>query len=89
MSASITLMRSIFRKIQSILDDVSVVNEAESLVGVLTASKRDVWAEVRQKHFLSGTNKSSLSSIEGSAFVLILDDEPYNAKSEVGMNKVI
>ena len=62
-----------------------MVREAESLVGVLTASKRDVWAEARQKHFSSGTNKSSLSSIEGSASVLILDDEPYDAQSEVHM----
>ena len=66
-----------------------MVSEAESLVGVLTATKRDVWAQARQKQFSSGTNKSSLTSIEGSAFVLILDDEPYNAQSEVWkMDKV-
>ena len=66
-----------------------MVSEVESLLGVLTATKRDVWAEARQRHFSSGTNKSSLIAIEGSAFVLILDDEPYDAQSEVWkMDKV-
>ena len=55
----------------------------ESLVGVLTASKRNTWAQIRDSYFSSGANKTTLSTIESAAFILVLEDDTYNATSEV------
>lgn len=36
----------------------------EEILGVLTASERNVWADARTKYFSSGINKESLDVIE-------------------------
>ena len=73
----------LYRKFQAILDDKREVTEMESLVGVLTASKRNTWAQIRDSYFSSGANKTTLSTIESAAFILVLEDDTYNATSEV------
>ncbi len=49
--------------------------EAEKNVAVLTSMNRTEWATVREEYFSTGVNKASLSLIESSMFVVVLDDE--------------
>ena len=60
----------------------------EEKLAALTAGYRTHWAETRRKFFSKGVNKQSLDLIEKSAFVVILDDFPYefdevNSRSKV------
>ncbi|CAG9802922.1 unnamed protein product [Chironomus riparius] len=63
---------------QEILELKPTASETEENLASLTAWNRTKWAEVRDKFFSSGINKNSLDAIETAAFVLSLDDEPYN-----------
>ena len=65
------------------MDDSRNVTDMESMVGVLTSSRRNTWAQARDTHFSSGVNKASLNAIESAAFVLVLEQESYTANSEV------
>jgi len=60
-----------------ILDDTSTPARGEERLAALTAANRTEWAETRQKHFFRGTNRISLDAIEKAAFVVALDDVPY------------
>jgi carnitine O-palmitoyltransferase 1, liver isoform len=51
--------------------------KGEDFVAALTAWDRPKWAAAREKYFSKGTNKMSLSLIESAAFVVSLDDEPF------------
>ncbi|CAB0029295.1 unnamed protein product [Trichogramma brassicae] len=64
-------------QIQSILDDTSSPYEGEERLASLTAGERVHWAKSREEHFARGINKISLDLIEKSAFVVALDDVPY------------
>ena len=70
---------SLIRKIQYILDDTTEVNDkAEARLAVMTASERTTWANLRERSFRHGVNKTSLDIIESAAFVLALDDYEYD-----------
>lgn len=43
----------------------------------MTAGVRTHWAHVRDKYFCRGVNRASLDAIEKAAFVVVLDDFPY------------
>ncbi|XP_031786748.1 carnitine O-palmitoyltransferase 1, liver isoform isoform X1 [Nasonia vitripennis] len=64
-------------QIQSILDDKSTPYEGEEKLASLTAGERTHWAKTREEYFSKGINKQSLDAIEKSAFVVALDDVPY------------
>ncbi|XP_014215150.1 carnitine O-palmitoyltransferase 1, liver isoform isoform X2 [Copidosoma floridanum] len=64
-------------QIQAILDDKSTPCEGEERLASLTAGERTHWAKTREEHFSRGINKNSLDIIEKSAFVVALDDVPY------------
>lgn len=49
----------------------------EDLLASLTAWNRTKWAQIRNSIFSKGINRVSLHAVESSAFVLSLDDEPY------------
>lgn len=66
-----------FRQIEHILKDKSEPLPGEERVAVLTASDRTEWANVRRIYFNKGPNKISLDLIEKAAFVVALDDVPY------------
>lgn len=66
-----------YRQIQQILDDMSEPAESEEKLAALTAGERKPWAEVRNEYFAKGINKASLDIIEKSAFIVVLDDFPY------------
>lgn len=66
-----------FRQIQQILDDDSTPSIGEEKLAALTAGERTTWARARAEHFSKGVNKTSLDIIEKSAFVVALDDIPY------------
>lgn len=52
-------------------------------MAALTAWNRSKWAEVRNTHFSRGVNRVSLNAIESAAFVLSLDEVPF----EFDLNK--
>ncbi|KAL1502335.1 hypothetical protein ABEB36_007490 [Hypothenemus hampei] len=64
-------------QIEQILKDASEPQPGEEKLGALTAGIRTHWAHVRQKYFSRGVNKTSLDAIEKAAFVVVLDDFPY------------
>lgn len=64
-------------QIEEIIKKASNSSQSEKYLASLTAWNRTKWAEVREKYFSSGVNKTSLHDIESSAFVIALDDEPY------------
>ncbi|XP_039286947.1 carnitine O-palmitoyltransferase 1, liver isoform isoform X4 [Nilaparvata lugens] len=60
-----------------ILADKSVPAEGEEKLAALTAGERTAWANTRLEYFFKGINRQSLDAIEKSAFVVALDDVPY------------
>ncbi len=60
-----------------ILDDTSSPSPGEEKLAALTAGNRTEWAETRKTYFFKGTNRISLDAIEKAAFVVALDDIPY------------
>ncbi|XP_012285160.1 carnitine O-palmitoyltransferase 1, muscle isoform isoform X2 [Orussus abietinus] len=65
-------------QIQQILDDeTSKPARGEEKLAALTAGERTSWARARNAYFSKGVNKASLESIEKAAFVVALDDVPY------------
>lgn len=68
---------SISRQIQQILDDKSEPLPGEEKLAALTAGDRTHWANIRRMLFSRGVNKTSLDTIEKAAFVVALDDVPY------------
>ena len=67
-------------EIQYQLDLILKTNEkashGEEYLASLTSLERTKWAEIREKFFSDGVNKSSLQEVESSAFFLTLDDQP-------------
>ncbi|KAF7990168.1 hypothetical protein HCN44_009903 [Aphidius gifuensis] len=55
----------------------SIPADGEEKLAALTANNRTVWANARTCYFSKGINKQSLDAIEKSAFVVVLDDYPY------------
>lgn len=62
---------------QYILDDTSEPLNGEEKLAALTAGERTHWAQARRNFFNKGVNKISLDTIEKAAFVVALDDVPY------------
>ena len=59
------------------MDDDSKPAEGETKLAALTAGERTAWATARESHFVKSVNKASLDLIEKAAFVVALDDVPY------------
>lgn len=66
---------------QQILDDQSESSEGEEKLAALTAGERTAWAHARKEFFSKGVNKASLDLIEKAAFIVALDDIPYEHDS--------
>ncbi|KAK5642774.1 hypothetical protein RI129_008941 [Pyrocoelia pectoralis] len=64
-------------QIQQILDDKSVPLPGEEKLAALTAGDRIHWSNTRRNFFTRGVNKLSLDTIEKAAFIVALDDVPY------------
>ncbi|XP_063699683.1 carnitine O-palmitoyltransferase 1, liver isoform isoform X2 [Culicoides brevitarsis] len=62
---------------ENILASKATPLAGEERVAALTAWNRTKWAETRETVFSKGVNKTSLYLIESAAFVLSLDEEPY------------
>lgn len=62
---------------QHILDDKTLPATGEEQLAALTAGERIAWANARQEFFFKGINRQSLDAIEKAAFVVALDDVPY------------
>lgn len=56
-------------------DAQPVIGEAK--VAALTSGNRKDWANIRDTVFAKGVNRASLLAIESAAFVLSLDDQPF------------
>lgn len=72
-----TIFILLFSQIQSILDNPDKPYVGEEKVGALTAGDRIHWANTRTQFFFKGTNRQSLDAIEKAAFVVVLDEVPY------------
>lgn len=66
-----------YRQIEHILKDESEPHPYEEKIAVLTAGERTHWASARRHFFNKGPNKASLDCVEKAAFVVALDDFPY------------
>ncbi|XP_075229002.1 carnitine O-palmitoyltransferase whd isoform X2 [Lycorma delicatula] len=64
-------------QMQHILDDKSLPATGEEQLAALTAGERTAWANSRQEFFFKGINRQSLDAVEKAAFVVTLDDVPY------------
>ncbi|XP_032679646.1 carnitine O-palmitoyltransferase 1, liver isoform isoform X1 [Odontomachus brunneus] len=69
-------------QIQQILDDQSAPSKGEEKLAALTAGDRTAWAQARQEFFGKGVNKVALDLIEKAAFIVALDDIPYEYDPE-------
>jgi carnitine O-palmitoyltransferase 1 len=67
----------IYRQLEQILSDESPPAKGEEMLAALTAGERAAWAAARQEFFFKGVNRQSLDAIEKAAFVVTLDDFPY------------
>lgn len=67
----------VFRQMQQILDDKSLPVEGEVKLAALTATERTTWANARLDYFFKGINRQSLDAVEKAAFVVALDDIPF------------
>ncbi|XP_017785605.1 PREDICTED: carnitine O-palmitoyltransferase 1, liver isoform isoform X2 [Nicrophorus vespilloides] len=68
-------------QIEYILNDASEPLPGEEKLAALTAGERTTWANARRVYFNTGVNKISLDTIEKAAFVVTLDDVPYEYDS--------
>ncbi|XP_060521132.1 carnitine O-palmitoyltransferase 1, liver isoform isoform X2 [Cylas formicarius] len=64
-------------QMEQILKDQSEPLTGEEKLAALTAGERTHWANIRKMFFSRGVNKLSLDAIEKAAFVVVLDDVPY------------
>lgn len=62
---------------EQILQAKATPIHGEEFLASLTAWDRTKWAQAREKYFSRGINKTSLYLIESAAFVVSLDDEPF------------
>lgn len=65
------------QQINYIMTHESEPGNGEEKLAALTAIDRTTWAKARGEYFAKGTNRISLDLIEKSAFVVVLDDVPY------------
>ncbi|XP_076050360.1 carnitine O-palmitoyltransferase whd [Oratosquilla oratoria] len=70
--------RQLQSQFEYILEQESLPEKGETMLGALTAGERAHWAETRDKYFSSGVNRASLEAIEKAAFVVVLDEESYD-----------
>lgn len=62
---------------EMILNDTSAPVAGEEKLAALTGGERTHWANTRMSYFIKGTNRVSLDAVEKAAFVVCLDDVPY------------
>lgn len=74
------------RQLDEIFNSKSESLPGEELLASFTAWNRTKWAEVRNVHFNKGINAISLHTIETAAFILCLDDEPYETNEDQAMD---
>lgn len=70
----------IFSSVNKIIQDTSA--PAEYPLGVFTSLERDKWADLR-KYLIKLGNQESLNVIDGSLFVLALDDATSENPSDI------
>ncbi|KAL9914657.1 carnitine O-palmitoyltransferase whd isoform 1-T4 [Glossina fuscipes fuscipes] len=64
-------------QIEEILKSTATPMPGEKYLAALTAWDRSKWAETRNTYFIRGPNRVSLNAIETAAFVVSLDEKPY------------
>lgn len=64
-------------QLEHILKANETPQQGEDFLASLTAWNRTKWANAREKFFAKGNNKTSLYLVESAAFVLSLEDEPF------------
>ncbi|KAM7341695.1 carnitine O-palmitoyltransferase whd isoform 1-T3 [Cochliomyia hominivorax] len=64
-------------QMEEILNSKATPLPGEEHLAALTAWNRSKWAEVRNTYFSRGVNRVSLNAVESAAFVLSLDEVPF------------
>ncbi|XP_046390495.1 carnitine O-palmitoyltransferase 1, liver isoform isoform X2 [Ischnura elegans] len=64
-------------QLNQVLADKSEPAPGEERLAALTAGDRVTWAQARKNFFSRGINRTALDTIERAAFVVALDDFPY------------
>uniref|UniRef100_T1E1Y6 carnitine O-palmitoyltransferase n=1 Tax=Psorophora albipes TaxID=869069 RepID=T1E1Y6_9DIPT len=64
-------------QMEEILNSADKPQPGEELLASLTAGDRTKWAKIRESVFAKGVNKTALHLIESAAFVLSLDEKPF------------
>uniref|UniRef100_A0A1I8NSM7 carnitine O-palmitoyltransferase n=1 Tax=Stomoxys calcitrans TaxID=35570 RepID=A0A1I8NSM7_STOCA len=64
-------------QMEEILNSKATPLPGEEHLAALTAWNRSKWAEVRNTYFTRGVNRVSLHTVESAAFVVSLDDIPF------------
>ncbi|KAI5730027.1 hypothetical protein M8J76_009147 [Diaphorina citri] len=64
-------------QMEQILSDTSEPVPGEEKLAALTGGERTAWANARTEFFFKGINRVALDAVEKSAFVVALDDVPY------------
>lgn len=64
-------------QMEHILKQEATPLPGEELLASLTAGERTRWAKLRQEYFIKGANRTALNAIETAAFIMSLDDVPY------------
>jgi carnitine O-palmitoyltransferase 1, liver isoform len=69
--------RELQYQFEQILESKAQPLHGEEFLAALTAWERSKWAGARERYFSHGSNKTSLFLIESAAFVVSLDEEPF------------
>jgi carnitine O-palmitoyltransferase 1 len=73
---------------EQILNADVTASHGEEFVAALTAWDRPKWAQVRDKYFTSGPNRLSINEIDTAAFMVVLEDEPYEFSIKSNPNEL-
>jgi len=65
-------------QMRQILENKSEPAVGETQIAALTGGSRLHWAQTRQSLFFKGPNRIALDTVEKAAFVVCLDDVPYD-----------
>ncbi|CAI8037066.1 Carnitine O-palmitoyltransferase 1, liver isoform [Geodia barretti] len=70
-------------------DSDAELRPGEEHLAALTAADRKSWAEMREKYFMTGVNRTSMEILEKAAFMIMFDDLEPSLYVENGDNTAL
>ncbi|CAI8037065.1 Carnitine O-palmitoyltransferase 1, liver isoform [Geodia barretti] len=78
------------RTMEQIMEDSDAeLRPGEEHLAALTAADRKSWAEMREKYFMTGVNRTSMEILEKAAFMIMFDDLEPSLYVENGDNTAL